>query len=271
MSSQRYRRKKKKRFGGILLKFILLFCMISAMAVGATIFFTVETLTVEGNQRYSTQEIVAATQVTLGENLFTVNRSAIQERVTQQLPYIKSFTVALALPTGLHFIVEEEQSMARISTFDGIWIMGLDGKLLEHRAYTTDATPTTPTVPSEGVQSLPLPEPLFTISGLGLVDPQAGSPLQLGENESYRKKSLLALMEALRAQDLLTQVLSIDMSKTAHITFTYQDRFRVNFPFDGDYDYKLRAFLAAADNTEGYETGVMDLTSDSYAVLFTPD
>lgn len=267
MSSQRYRRKKKKRLSGFFLHIILLFSMVVALMLGATLFFKVETLEVEGNFRYSQEEIIAASGIELGTNLFLVGYLNLEETLCQKLPYLESITLKLDLPTGLKLVVQEQEDLVALSVYDSLWIMSLDGKLLEQRSNTivTDLQAVAETSSDQ------LPQPYFTISGLVLQEPAPGQILELEEGKSYRKTALLHLLEALEEQSLLDQVMSLDMSQVSHITFKLQQRFRVNVPFDGDYAYKLRALLQAVEHTEDYETGVMDLTSNSYAVLFSPD
>ena len=55
----RTRRRNRGRFGP-LFKLLCLIALIVALTGGATVFFRVERVVVEGNQRYTQEEIIAA-------------------------------------------------------------------------------------------------------------------------------------------------------------------------------------------------------------------
>ena len=64
----RTRRRNRGRFGP-LFKLLCVIAVIVALTVGATVFFRVEQVTVTGNQRYTEEEIIAASGIQLGSNL----------------------------------------------------------------------------------------------------------------------------------------------------------------------------------------------------------
>ncbi len=112
---------------------IMLVCfMCLAIVMGATIFFKIETITVEGNSHYTHEEIIAATNIQLGENLFALKREEISKKITYVLPYVQSLEIKLSLPTGIKLEVQEQVGMVELVTDDGIWYMGVQGKLLEN-------------------------------------------------------------------------------------------------------------------------------------------
>ena len=76
----RTRRRSRGRFGP-LFKLLCVVAVIVALTVGATVFFRVETVTVTGNQRYTEEEIVAASGIQLGDNLYSLNKVRIDRNL----------------------------------------------------------------------------------------------------------------------------------------------------------------------------------------------
>lgn len=136
---QRYRKRKRKKTGRLFLKCMFLCFTCAALVLGATIFFKVETIVVEGNGHYTAEEVIAATNIALGENLFTIPRDSISKNITYSLPYIQTVDIKLLLPTGVKLVVQEQIGMVELVTSTGTWYMGVQGKLLEN-------VPTTPSV-----------------------------------------------------------------------------------------------------------------------------
>lgn len=330
MTRKRTRRRRRKRVSRFVLNFMLVLCMSLATVLGATIFFKVEEITVEGNGHYDTEEVIAATGIKHGENIFTIPREEISEKITYNLPYIQSIQVKFSLPTGIRLVVQEQVGMVKLVTASGSWYMGLQGKLLEKinefnpyvsEAFPQDSPPeeeeespppeNSPTLENLAHTTSPLTnespleevteessessfldslipqldwnsspdyvldlnpdDPILLVTGLELVEPTPGQMIQVSEENTKQITALLALFQELENYNLFTEIDSIHVHAFQYFEISYDERFIVKFPFDGDYSYKIRALMSAVSNVEHYETGTMDLTHDLYAVLFTPD
>ena len=94
----RTRRRNRGRFGP-LFKLLCVIAVIVALTVGATVFFRVEQVTVTGNQRYTEEEIVAASGIQLGSNLYSLNKVRIDRNLRTTLPYIGELTINRSLPS----------------------------------------------------------------------------------------------------------------------------------------------------------------------------
>lgn len=82
--------------------------------MGATVFFQVETVAVTGNSRYSQEEIIQATGIQTGDNLFRMNKFQIAHQVLQGLPYVEEITIRRSLPSTIVITVKEWDAVARI-------------------------------------------------------------------------------------------------------------------------------------------------------------
>ena len=116
MASARHNRKRKhgRRRMGLLFKLLCGAALAAALTVGATVFFQVETIAVVGSSRYTPEEVIAASGVAVGDNLFRMNKNQVSQRIRQQLPYIGDVTVQRGLPSTLTFTVKEWAAAAQV-------------------------------------------------------------------------------------------------------------------------------------------------------------
>ncbi|MFI3254733.1 MAG: FtsQ-type POTRA domain-containing protein [Eubacteriales bacterium] len=311
MARQSYRKRKRNTLRRFLTKLSLFVMMFFAVVIGATIFFKVEMIVVEGNSHYTDEEIIAATNIRLGENLFSIKQDEISKNITYVLPYVQSVEIKLHLPTGIRLVVEEQKGMVQLVTEEGVWYMGVQGKLLEYtpsyqNAYSSpntenlgeenfegsyenlefveDSFESNERIGINGITFLtwqedvqqelefdPEVESYIKVTGIVPIDPVAGESLEVSEEQERQLSALLALFQELENQNLFQKVEQISLHPYLYLEFEYDKRFTVKLPFSVDYNYKIRALQAAVADIESYETGVMDLTQTDYVVLFTPD
>lgn len=249
MASQRKRNKRPKRRSRFawLFKLLAVVTLLGAVTVGATVFFQVEQVEVVGNQHYTPEELVTASGILKGDNLFALRRNSIETAMEGELPYLETVEIDLKLPSGILITVEEWDAVATVETDTGNWLMSVGGKLLEQ---------------GEGDNIL--------ITGLEVLLPKAGTFLALAQEDQEKNDSLLELLNALEEGDALSLVDLIDMSSSTQITMTYQERFKVYLPLAGDYAYELLVLDAAIDNLGELDEGTLDLTQQGYEAAFTP-
>lgn len=249
MSSSRNnrRRKRNKRRFGLLFRLLAVVTVLIAVTFGATVFFKLEEVSVSGNQRYTAQQLVEASGLTVGDNLFQINKYNVASDILEKLPYVQSVSIRRVLPSGILLTVTESGAAGQIESEGSIWLVSVGGKLLEE-AGDTD---------------------VVQISGLTLLSPRAGTSMAVSQKEQDRLQGLLGLLAALEERSMMGQVSAIELTPT-RILLRYEGRYDVRLPISCDFVYKLRALEAAVDQQENYVTGTMDLTQNDYTVLFTP-
>ena len=83
--NNRRRRRGRSRFGG-LLKVLCALAVLVALTMGATVFFQVEQVEVIGNHRYTAEEVVEASGIQVGDNLYHMNKFAVAREMLEELP-----------------------------------------------------------------------------------------------------------------------------------------------------------------------------------------
>lgn len=128
-SSKRTKRKLKKSVRNALLGVIIVICTaIILVVLSLTVLFKIETITVKGNEKYTTEEILAVLPIEKQENLFVSNVNSASDKLEANLPYIYDAQIKRKLPSTIVVNVTETTKYYAIKDKDTTFIM-LDDNL----------------------------------------------------------------------------------------------------------------------------------------------
>lgn len=273
MASARNNRRRRRGRGrlGPLFKLLCVLAVVVALTMGATVFFQVETVVVSGNSRYTEEEVVQATGIQVGDNLYRMNKNQIAAKVLRELPYTRDLRIRRSLPSTIIITMTEWEAVAQVKAPPAgaqvsdsgqesapqvaaeDWLISVGGKLLE---------------------PAPADSAAIEVSGITPLMPRAGTMLALPQEEQSQYDALLALLVALEEQGMMGDVLSIRMEST-YVVMGYLERFQVKMPLNSDFNYKLRALEAAVAETEktlgDRTTGTFDLSQEGVTAVYSPD
>ena len=245
--SRRKRRNNRGRFA--VLYRLLTFVVICGAIVGAlALFFKVEHIEVEGNSRYTQEEVVAASGLEPGDNLFLMNKYEVAGRIRDALNYVETVQITRGLPSTIHITITESRFTVAVEQEGVLWLVSGAGKIVDT------------VTPGTGTYAM--------VTGLNLKDPQIGRSIE-GENETACDV-LLELLGLLRSKGMLGDVQAIHLEDASFITLRYLDRFNVQLPWTADLDYKLNYLLAVVERLEANERGTINMMQD-HKVNFIPD
>ena len=122
------RRKKKAKVLFFTLLFILMMMTLSILSM--TVFFNADTILLEGNTRYSNEEILEAGGLKLGQNLFRLDKFRVIEQM-QSLPYVKEVTIRRKLPNTLKIDVVENQPVVWVELGEKAALLNEEYRILE--------------------------------------------------------------------------------------------------------------------------------------------
>lgn len=275
MASVRHKRKRKRRRSrfGVLFTLLCAVAVVAALTFGATVFFQVETIAVTGNSRYTQEEIIAASGVQVGDNLFRMNKKQISQQILHQLPYVESVSILRGLPSTLTFQVTEWDAVAQVEVYaqgqsqdsgeegetqqaaaQQAWLISVGGKLLE---------------PVSASRTAPI-----SVTGLTALAPEAGSMLAVPQDQQSKLTALTNVLEQLQEQDMMSRVTSVDLTHASYVQLRLDGSIDAKLPLAGDTGYYLRALKAAVEEENrrrgGQAVGTMDLTQKEYTAIFTP-
>lgn len=290
MASMRHNRKRKRgrRRFGLLFKLLCGAALVAAATLGATVFFQVETIAVVGNSRYTAQEVIDASGVQIGDNLFQMNKNQISQQILQRLPYVGEVSPQRGLPSTLTIQVTEISAAAQVEVYqddsaqaepaaeDGSGDSGEgDGSQAEGEELPTLADqPWLISTSGKLLEAAPEGSGALSVTGLTVLAPQAGTMLAVPQEQQSRLATLKELLSALEAAGELDQVSSIDLTHSTWVGMRYRENFDARLPLGEDMAHSLAVLSAAVEDTlqtRGPQAaGTMDLTQEMADAIFTP-
>lgn len=253
MARRRHSKRRHRRgSSGFLYKLLSVLVICGAVIAAMTLFFRVDTVVVTGMERYTEQEIVNATGIESGDNLYLLlNKNAVARNIQTKLPYIEKVQINRKLPDTLLIEVEECGTPFAVIQGDIAWLVSPKGMIVEQltAAEATDYA---------------------KIEGCELLAPSVGTKIALATEYATQQTSLLDLMRALEDQGLLDQVGSISLEDTTVLTMDYAQRFTVKMPYGADYDRKLRFLKGALESgaIQSNQKGILEMTQEDGKILF---
>ncbi len=222
-----------------------------AIIFGMGVFFRVQTIEVRGAVSYTDEEVIEASGIDIGDNLFFINRFSASSRIFAKLPFVEEASIERSLPNKLIITVDESFALAYVNWEGQNWMMTGNCKLL-------------------GTGSPDELEGLIRVMNVTPVLPKAGETMAVDPEESLKLTYLQSLLHAMQLANMTSDVSELDMQNPANPTFRYLDRFTVKMGPHENTDYKLRMLLSAVEQMEGDIAGTVDL-SEGTAVHVSPE
>ncbi len=126
IAREKKRRRQRRRRVVTLLVVILAVLVVLSL----TVFFRIDTVKVEGHSQYTEQQIINASGVEKGDNLFRLRKSTVSERIQKNLPYLGEVTIVRSLPNTLILRVSDATFYAAIQQGSKYYITNEDGILM---------------------------------------------------------------------------------------------------------------------------------------------
>lgn len=232
-------RRRRGRFSG-LYKLLSGLLVTAAIVVACVVFFRVNRVAVDGNHRYTAEEIVQASQIQMGDNLIALPKGRIANRILVGLPYVRGVSIDRIFPDGVLLTVEEHLAAAAVSDGGSWWYISSQGKLLEQSGKTGP----------------------LRITGITAVAPTAGGTLSVDEGEQSRLYYVLELLEVLEEREMLGDCTELDCKTIGQLKLHYLN-FVVKMPTTGDFSYMLHCLESALNEDERIsreDSGTFDFT-----------
>lgn len=236
------RRKFKKHMLTILLAVVV---MCVGLVLVFSLFFKINTITISGDKVYSDKMVAEKSGINLGENLFKINETKLSEKLSKDLPYIKSVTIERKLPDTMIINVEAAKEVAAVTTKKGFVLLDETGKVLDKNASI-------------------LKENVAVINNVKLKEYIEGEKVVLTDEK--KTEALIKLFEAIKNTDmqLLTE---IDLKNINDIKIKYDDRITFAVGSLTNIETKLARGMAALEKENeinAYSKGTLDLKTEPY-------
>lgn len=245
---ERYaRRAKQRRRRRIIFRSTMLFILV-VVFVCALLFltpiFNIRNLTLEGNNRITTETLQGQLPDIIGENLFKVNDEFIKECLSG-IAYIQDVEVNKKyFPASVTVVITEKVPCTYVQTQDGY-------NILDSELFVLETTPEEP-------------------SGIAKLNFYHESLEELKADEAamgeYRK--FYGIANGIEIADKIT---SVEILEYNEINFEYEDKLKVICGSGLELEQKLRLFKAAVNNPglSSNAHGTIDLSTAGKA-MHTP-
>lgn len=233
----------------LILRLVTILAVVIAIVMGLSIFFKIETITVEGTDKYSPWSVSQASGLESGDSLLFFGRAGAAGNIIQQLPYIKTVRFQITLPGTVNILVEESPMAYCVEDTQGNWwYMTSQGRLIE-QVSSADAT---------------------VIKGLQITSPVAGEMATAAEDQSGlttgadRLRAALEICCLLEENEILGQAASVDVSKLQGVEVWYGDQYQIELGDTQRLDYKITAACQAIRQMSSYQRGVLDASFTTF-------
>lgn len=125
-------KKKSKKYKRLFFYWVLgIAVFVIGIIVAITVFFNIGEIKVTGDAVYSSDIVVNASEIEIGDNLIFISKSKINDVITEKLPYVGSVTVKRKLPSELEIKIQKTEAVYAVVS-DGYYILlDKNAKVLE--------------------------------------------------------------------------------------------------------------------------------------------
>ena len=98
MASKRRNRRRRRGRASFPLRLLCLAVVIAAFLGALTMFFRIDMIVVEGNERYTEEQIIEAAGVQKEQNLVLLNKYKVKQSIFDTLPYVETVVINRKYP-----------------------------------------------------------------------------------------------------------------------------------------------------------------------------
>ncbi len=227
------------RRGRGLKLFIIVVVVILLLFAGFGMLFEINEILVEGSYEHTAAEIIEASGIKTGSNLFFINTKAAESKITQTFPYISFASVTRELPGTVRIAVSEGIARAAIE-FDGVLYMMDENCRITGEAKADDT--------------------YIKVIGLTVIEVKVGSVIEVDENNETRLSFTQAVLNRLGDDGFSDKVTWLDVTNIGHITFDYMERFTVNVGSGEQLEYKMSRIDGIVLQLKDTDRGLIDVS-----------
>lgn len=239
--------RRRGSFSGPLMFAVAILAAIFVMSV----FFRVSDIRVKGNVHYTADEIIRASAIEEGDNLFFFDRIAAISRALSKLPYIEDVSVERKLPNRVTITVAESTALAYLELGDEQWT-------LDHRCKVLGKA-------AEGET-----ETLIPVVGIKPGTLMIGEQMETEDHDVERVEYLAAILAQIEARGLTEGVREIDFSNPHSPEISYADKYTLVLGREEGLEHKFGMFVTVLERLKPGDIGVIDV-SDGVVAHFSPN
>lgn len=241
-SAQAKQRAKRRRRNRFIFRIICIMLICAAVILAPTVFFRVSNIEVEGDTRYAQKDLIAASGVHIGDNMFFMDSEHIANLLYKEYPYLEHVALHRRLPSTLQIKVSDRTPVLSVATGDGYLLMDLNGKILEKVKMQAAGT--------------------VIVTGINTAGLKVGSTV--GKKQE-KLTTVLNLMDLMIQYKVNEKVDSINMQKAYDVRMEYDGEYEVLLGDLNELEHKIQFLQAILREPSLPGNSVIDLTDDKEA------
>ncbi|MBR5236069.1 MAG: FtsQ-type POTRA domain-containing protein [Clostridia bacterium] len=248
MSAKQKRKRKLARMRRRFFLFLLLFAAILSLLL-FTPWFNIKTIEVTGNELIAKEQILEASAISEGANIFRINKRAVKKAILK-IPEIDGVTISRRLPLKVRISVLETKPVLYFPYLSGYVITNEKGKVLALK---------------DDISSLGL----LNITGLEIKNAEICEKITVQDMVKF--DIIIETLGVLQEKGLLDQMRSGHFDDLSDVYFYLNDGTKIIFGKTTEMEYKISVLsnvLPMVNRTEG---SYIDLTTPSRTVYGTLD
>ncbi len=234
--------KKKKKKSAIRITAFLV--IVAVLVLMLTPIFTVKWFEVTGNTKITDKQILEASDLDIGDNLFRFNLKKTKDKI-KAITYIDSVKIVRWLPDGIKITVTERTPVAALKSATGFLTVDVKGKIIESVKKT----------------SLPVIENIKTAT----LKPGEF----LNEKQVQQIEELVEVARIINEFEMNDRLTEFGIDKSGNYKFVIDGNKNVVLGEETRIDYKLKMLKAVIDELSPTEEGTIDLSKEGEA-LYSP-
>lgn len=230
-------KKRKRKILAMYTSMVMIIAMIAAVLC-LTVFFKIDAITVEGETRYSSEEIIDASGIAIGTNLLLCNTEPSKEIITKEFPYIESVSIKKNPFNSITIYVEEAKPTTAIETDGKFYILSAKGKIIE--------------ILDSNKYNVPL------IKGAELKKTELSATIEY--KLANMSNIINSVMDAL-TENKVTQVSTINVTNPSNVKLSYDKRLTIILGIPENISYKIKtAKVIIEEKLEKDSKGTVDVS-----------
>lgn len=268
-AAKRRKKARRKRIAFLTLSALAVCGILAAATYGFIEGFRITGFEVQGKTRYSAAQVIEASGIAKGGNIFFCGPDSAQAAVCKKLPYIGKAEIERKLPGTLIIKVGETTAYCAMKTGSGLLLLDRDAKALERKAAGSQGK----------LPVLLCAAPLTASPGSNLeFKPRAETTTQIGDSvaqPSAFNDTLLcyfAVIEAIEESGI-KDITQLDLRDLMNVKLQYQSRVTI---IVGTPDSMVRRLqravktLAIQDAKDPTQKATLDVSIPK-TVVFRPE
>lgn len=230
-------KKRRRKILAVYSSMVLIILLIATFLC-LTVFFKIDSVSVEGETRYSIEDIVKASGISTGTNLLLCDTDSGIDVIKKEFPYIENVAIRKNPFNSVTIFVEEAKPATAVETNGKFYILSANGKIIE--------------ILDSNKYNVPL------IKGAELEKTELSATIEYkleGMNDIINE-----ITETLKSNEI-SNVSTIDVTNPSNIKLSYDKRLTIIIGMPENIDYKIKtAKILINEKLEKDSKGTVDVS-----------